>query len=61
MVRIRRVRAPICEDEAVHLTVVGLLTDLNCAIGKDPTELEPMVYVTGPQLLMRESDLLESC
>jgi hypothetical protein len=30
---------------------------LNWAIGKDPSELEPMVNVMGPQLLMRESEL----
>lgn len=52
----RRVRAPICEEEADHLMVDGLLTSLNCAIGKEDAEF-PIVNVTGPQELMRVSDL----
>ena len=36
---------------------VEALTDLNWAIGKLFTELDPMVYVMGPQRDMRESDL----
>ena len=42
---------------AVHLIVVGLLTSLNCAIGKEDVEELPIVNVTGPQELIRESDL----
>jgi hypothetical protein len=52
VVRIRRVRAPICHDEADHLIVVGLLTSMNYATEDEGEEL-PMVYVTGPRLLMR--------
>jgi len=59
VVRMRSVRAPIWDEEAVHLMVVGLLTALNWAIGKEPTEEEPIVNVTGPHELMRESELRE--
>ncbi len=56
VVLMRRVRAPICEEEADHLIVDGLLTSLNCAIGNEEAEF-PIVNVTGPQELMRVSDL----
>ena len=56
--RIRSVRAPIWEDDADHLIVVGLLTVLNCAMGKDDAAF-PMLKVTGPQELMRVSELQE--
>jgi hypothetical protein len=52
VVRMRRVRA-ICDNEADHLIIVGLLT----SIGKDEGEELPMVYDTGLRLLMRVSDL----
>lgn len=35
----------------------GSLTDLNCAIGKDDTGVDPTVKVTGPQLLILVSEL----
>lgn len=57
VVRMRRVRAPVWEDDAVNLIVVGLLTDLNWAIGNDEADEEPTVKVVGFQALMRESEL----
>ena len=56
VVRILSVRAPIWLLDAVHLIVVGLFTLLNCAMGNWLALLLPMVNVTGPQLLMRESE-----
>lgn len=57
VVRMRKVRAPVWEDDAVNLIVVGLLTDLNWAIGNDEADEEPTVKVVGFQALMRESEL----
>jgi hypothetical protein len=53
----RRVRAPICDDEAVHLTVVGSLTFWNWAIGKELTEELPTVnlydsYVKAARIVL---------